>query len=47
MFRLLGTPLKDKRHALFDVGHLPAGNDIIKETLDWYDHYPGSVKSRS
>ena len=46
MFRLLGTPLKDKRHALFDVGHLPARNDIM-ETLDWYDHYPGSVKSRS
>jgi len=47
MFRLLGTPLKDKRHALFDVGHLPARNDIIKETLDWYDHYLGPVKSRS
>ena len=47
MFRLLGTPLKDKRHALFDVGHLPARNDIIKETLDWYDHYLGPVKSAS
>jgi eukaryotic-like serine/threonine-protein kinase len=47
MFRLLGTPLKDKRHALFDVGHLPARNDIIKETLDWYDHYLGPVKSPS
>jgi len=47
MFRLLGTPLNDKRHALFDVGHLPARNDIIKETLDWYDHYLGPVKSPS
>jgi eukaryotic-like serine/threonine-protein kinase len=47
MFRLLSTPLKDKRHALFDVGHLPARNDIIKETLDWYDHYLGLVKSPS
>ena len=47
MFRLLGTPLKDKRHALFDVGHLMARNDIIKETLDWYDRYLGPVKSPS
>jgi pimeloyl-ACP methyl ester carboxylesterase len=47
MFRLLGTPLNDKRHALFDVGHLPEGNDIIKETLDWYAHYLRPVKSPS
>jgi hypothetical protein len=47
MFRLLGTPLMDKRQALFDVGHLPARSDIIKETLDGYDHYLGPVKSRS
>ncbi len=47
LFRLLGTSLKDKRHALFDTGHLPARNDIIKETLDWYDHYLGPVKSPS
>ncbi len=45
MFRLLGTPLKDKRHALFDTGHVPPRNDLIKETLDWYDHYLGPVKS--
>jgi hypothetical protein len=30
MFRLL-VPHHDKRY-LFDVGHLPARNDIIKET---------------
>jgi formylglycine-generating enzyme required for sulfatase activity/tRNA A-37 threonylcarbamoyl transferase component Bud32/dienelactone hydrolase len=44
LFRLLGTPQKDKRHALFDTGHLPPRNDIIMETLDWFDHYLGPAK---
>jgi len=44
MFRLLGTPPKDKRHALFDTGHIPPRNEMIKETLDWLDHYLGPVK---
>ena len=44
LFRLLGTPPKDKRHALFDTGHIPPRNEIIKETLDWLDHYLGPVK---
>jgi dienelactone hydrolase len=44
LFRVLGTPAKDKRHALFDTGHLPDRNDIIKETLDWLDRYLGPVK---
>ncbi len=47
LFQLLGTPAKDKRHALFPTGHLPARNDIIKETLDWFDQYLGPVKSSS
>jgi eukaryotic-like serine/threonine-protein kinase len=47
MFRLLGTPPKDKRHALFNVGHLMERNDLIKETLDWYDRYLGPVKPLS
>jgi len=44
MFRLLGTPEKDKRHALFDSGHVPPRNDIIRETLDWLDHYLGPAR---
>jgi len=40
----LATPSKDKRLALFDAGHLPDRNDIIKETLDWLDKYLGPVK---
>jgi len=43
LLRWLGTPAKDKRHAVFDAGHLPARNDIIKETLDWLDRYLGPV----
>jgi pimeloyl-ACP methyl ester carboxylesterase len=44
MFRLLGTAQKDKRQVLFDSGHLPLRNGIIKETLDWLDLYLGPPK---
>jgi hypothetical protein len=40
----LGTPQKDKRHALFDTAHLPLRNDIIMETLEWFEHYLGPAK---
>ena len=43
-FRLLGTPQADKRHLLFDSGHVPPRNDMIRETLDWLDHYLGPVR---
>jgi len=45
LFRLLGTPEKDKRHVLFDGGHvnLLTRPDLIKEFLDWLDHYLGPV----
>ena len=44
MFRFLGTPEKDKRHAVFDGGHSPAHDQIIKEVLEWLDRYQGPVK---
>ncbi len=44
MFRLLGAPDKDKRHLIFESGHVPPNELLIKETLDWLDHYLGSVK---
>jgi dipeptidyl aminopeptidase/acylaminoacyl peptidase len=46
LFRLLGTPAKDKRHVLFDTGHSlqPVRAAYIKETLDWFDRYLGPVK---
>jgi pimeloyl-ACP methyl ester carboxylesterase len=45
MFRLLGTPEKDKRLALLEGGHAPPNPQlIVKETLDWFDRYLGPVK---
>jgi eukaryotic-like serine/threonine-protein kinase len=43
-FRLLGTPEKDKKHALCDSGHIPPWKDVVRETLDWLDKYLGPVK---
>jgi hypothetical protein len=44
MFDLLGTPDEHKRHAVFDSGHLPHRNDMIRETLDWLDRHLGAVQ---
>jgi eukaryotic-like serine/threonine-protein kinase len=45
MFRLLGTPAANKRHAVFPGGHIPtARQEPIKEMLDWLDKYLGPVK---
>ncbi len=44
MFRFLGTPEKDKRHAVLDGGHIPPHDQMIKEILDWLDRYQGPVK---
>ncbi len=43
MFRLLGTPERDKRLILFETGHIPALQDIIREVLNWLDRYIGPV----
>jgi dienelactone hydrolase len=43
LFRLLGAPEKDKRHVVFDAGHVPPRQLLIKETLDWLDRYLGPV----
>ena len=44
MFNFLGTPAEDKRIIIYDTGHLVPRNELIKETLAWYDKYLGSVK---
>ena len=41
MLRFLGTPEKDKRHAVFDAGHVPPHAQMIKEILHWLDRYQG------
>ncbi len=43
LFQLLGTPDKDKRHVVFDSGHVPPWPDVVRETLDWLDRYLGPV----
>jgi serine/threonine protein kinase len=45
MFRLLGTPDKDKRRKVYDVpGHSVPWNEVEKETLAWLDQYLGKVR---
>lgn len=45
LFRVLGTPDKDKKHVLYEAGHrnLPPREEI-RETLDWLDKYLGPVR---
>jgi serine/threonine protein kinase len=44
LFRLLGTPDKDKRRVVYDTGHDIPRPEMIKETLNWLDRYLGPVK---
>jgi len=41
MFRLLGTPAADKRHVIYEGGHVFPFARIIKDTLEWLDRYLG------
>ncbi len=45
MFRLLGTPERDKRHMQFDTGHLVPLKDAVREVLNWLDRYLGPVET--
>jgi eukaryotic-like serine/threonine-protein kinase len=49
LLRALGTPDKDKRHILFDGGHvnLQTRMDLIGEILRWLDRYLGPVNTTS
>ena len=44
MFNFLGTPAKDKKMILYDVGHLVPRTDFVKESLAWFDQYLGPVR---
>jgi len=44
LFRLLGTPEKDKRHVIYETGHAPPRKEFIRESLDWLDKYLGPLK---
>ena len=44
LFRLMGTPEKDKRFVLVESGHgVVRSPDRIRETVDWLDRYLGPV----
>ncbi len=44
MFRLLGTAKEHKRRIEYETGHNIPRTELIKETLDWLDHYLGPVR---
>jgi dienelactone hydrolase len=43
MFESLGTPAALKRHAILEGGHAPPMNQLVRETLTWFDTYLGTV----
>ncbi len=46
-FRMLGTPPADKKHVVLDTPHDVSQQRpvLVKEVLDWLDHYLGSVQN--
>ncbi len=44
MFKWLGTSKADKRHGIYDGGHVFRFAHIFKDTLDWLDKYLGVPK---
>jgi formylglycine-generating enzyme required for sulfatase activity/pimeloyl-ACP methyl ester carboxylesterase len=44
MFRLLGTPLDQKKMLVYESGHLVPATEFIKETLAWFDTYLGPTR---
>jgi len=44
MFALLGTPAEHKKYKLYQSGHMVPRNELIRETLDWFDRYVGPVQ---
>jgi serine/threonine protein kinase/class 3 adenylate cyclase/formylglycine-generating enzyme required for sulfatase activity/cephalosporin-C deacetylase-like acetyl esterase len=45
MFNSLGTPEKDKRHVILDIGHqMPSQDAFESEVVVWLDRYLGPVK---
>jgi hypothetical protein len=47
LFRLLGTPEKDKKHLLYEGGHdIYLRLEVLKDMLDWLDRYLGPVKMK-
>ena len=43
MFRALGVPPSQKRHVIYEDAHRVPRDQLIRETLAWYDRYLGPV----
>jgi dienelactone hydrolase/predicted Ser/Thr protein kinase len=41
--QLLGTPARDKRFVLYDVGHTLPRKEVARESIDWLDRHLGPV----
>ena len=39
MFKLLGTPEKDKKHYVYETGHYVPRDELIKFHLEWLAKY--------
>jgi class 3 adenylate cyclase/dienelactone hydrolase len=44
MFESLSTRQQDKKLVLFETDHIPPREEMISETLSWFDKYMGKVK---
>ncbi len=45
LFELLGTPPKDKKRLVYPGGHSVPRIEMVRESLQWLDHYLGPVSS--
>jgi hypothetical protein len=43
MLRLIGTPQADKKYILYESGHAVPRVEVMRQSLDWLDHYVGPV----
>jgi dienelactone hydrolase/predicted Ser/Thr protein kinase len=48
LFEMLATPPENKRHVVFEAGHMPQPwNEVIRESLEWTDRWLGPVDGTS
>ncbi len=43
-FELIGTKKEDKKIIAYEGGHSVPRTQLVKETLDWLDHYFGTTE---
>ena len=43
MFDLIGTPVEQKKHIVYESGHIAPRKEVIRECLGWLDRYLGPL----